>query len=136
MIQRMMVYKKRSEYACIEEIINRTDSHSKGVSEATNRVGELVTQLDIVVVEPASRNLSDAIEASDAGLGKEGSEEVANNSTNTVSSKDLCTQVRHRFAFRLKVTYIKGIIITEEELELGSKIAKGTAKDTEENSGS
>lgn len=49
--------------------------------------------------------------------GKDTSEEVANNTTNTVLSE-----------------HIKGLVNTDEELELGGKVADDTAADTEDDS--
>ena len=38
------------------------------------------------------------------------------------------------FVGKSKVTYIEAIIVVEEELELGSPVASGAAKDTESDS--
>lgn len=59
------------------------------VGKAGNRVSELVSELDVVVVEPASRNLGETVEASNASLGEEASEEVTNDTADTVSSENL-----------------------------------------------
>jgi hypothetical protein len=61
----------------------------EGVGKAGDRVSELVSKLDVVVVEPASRDLGEAVEASNASLGEEASEEVTNDTADTVSSEDL-----------------------------------------------
>lgn len=50
--------------------------HDEGVGETGGGVGELVSELDVVVVEPASGNYGDAIEAGDRGLGKETGEDL------------------------------------------------------------
>lgn len=44
---------------------------NKGVPETSGGVGELVGELDVVVVEPASGDVGDAIEACDTCLGEE-----------------------------------------------------------------
>jgi hypothetical protein len=49
----------------------------------------LDAELTVVVVEPASRNHSDAISASNACLSEETSKDVANNTANGVRCEDL-----------------------------------------------
>lgn len=44
--------------------------HDEGVGKTGGGVGELVSELDVVVVEPTAGNYGDAIEAGDGGLGK------------------------------------------------------------------
>lgn len=62
---------------------------SERVAEASDGVGELVGELDEVLVEPASRDFSEAIEAGDGGLGEDTSKQVAGDTTDSVGSKDL-----------------------------------------------
>lgn len=81
--------------------------HDEGVCEASGGVGKLVAKLDPVVVDPASIDGGQAIVESDALFGKETSQEVANNASDTVSSEDIET-----------------VVIAEDTLELGCKIAK------------
>lgn len=50
--------------------------HDEGVGKTGGRVGELVSELDVVVVEPTAGNYGDAIEAGDRGLGKETGEDL------------------------------------------------------------
>ena len=61
--------------------------HGEAVTETGRRVGELVRKLDVVMVEPASINLSDTIKAGDGCLAEEGGEELeTRNKTNEVSA--------------------------------------------------
>lgn len=39
--------------------------HDEGVGEAGDAVGELVAELDVIVVEPAARDLGEAVEVGD-----------------------------------------------------------------------
>lgn len=62
--------------------------HAEGIGETGDGVGELIAELNVVVVDPASWNF-EAIEGGDARLGEQGGEEVANDTTDTVRSEDL-----------------------------------------------
>ena len=55
-----------------------TYGHDEGVAEACGGVGDLVSELDVVVVDPAAVDDGDAVEASHARLGEETSKDVAN----------------------------------------------------------
>jgi hypothetical protein len=48
-----------------------------------------MAKLDVVVVQPTTRDDSDTIEPSDAGLREEACEDVANNTANGMSGEDL-----------------------------------------------
>lgn len=67
----------------------KTYGNTEGPGKASDRVGDLIGKLDVVVVEPASRNLSEPVEASNASLSEERSQQIADNTTDTVSGKDL-----------------------------------------------
>ena len=49
----------------------------------------MVAELDVVVVEPASGDDGDVVEACDRSLGKEAGEDVTDDSADAVRSKDL-----------------------------------------------
>ena len=109
----------------------------EGVGKAGDGVSELVGKLDVVVVEPSSRNLGEAVEARNASLGKETGQEVTNDTADAVSSEDLGRGVSSREPSEGgEETYIEGIIVAEHKLELGRKIADGAAKETEEDGSS
>ena len=63
--------------------------HDEGVAKACARIGELVAELDVVVVEPASGDDGDVVEACDRSLGEEAGEDVTDDSADAVRSKDL-----------------------------------------------
>lgn len=63
--------------------------HDEGVAEACGGVGELVGELDVVVVEPAAWDDGDVVEPGDGGLCEEACEEVADDSANGVRGEDL-----------------------------------------------
>jgi hypothetical protein len=67
-----------------------------------------------MVIEPASGNRSDSVGGSNAGLCEKTSEEVANDSADCVGCED-----------------IKGIIVLEDELELGSEVANCASRNAE-----
>jgi hypothetical protein len=75
------------------------------VETARDGIRELVTELDPVAVDPSTWNLGETIEMSNVVGSEEGSEDVANKTTNGVLGKD-----------------IEGIINTKDELELGSVV--------------
>lgn len=60
----------------------------EGIGETGDRVGELVAQLDVVVIDPATWD-DGSIQSSNGGLGEEAGEEVTNDTTNSVRGKDL-----------------------------------------------
>lgn len=61
----------------------------QGPRETCKSVGDLVSKLDVVVVEPTSWDDCDAVKASDGSLCKESSEDAADESSNSVRSKDV-----------------------------------------------
>lgn len=68
---------------------NVTYGHDKGIGQARDRIGELVTQLDPVTVQPATCDDSNSVEAGDASLGKEGGQDIADDTANSMRSEDL-----------------------------------------------
>lgn len=66
-----------------------TYGHDEGVAHAGDGVGDLVAELDVVVVEPASGDGRGAVEAGDARLREEASKNVANQTANSVGCEDL-----------------------------------------------
>ncbi len=86
---------------------------TKGVETAGGRVSKLVTELDPVVVEPASRDLGEAIKMCYVVGSEEGCEDIANETTDGMFSED-----------------IERIINTEDELELGSVVGTCGTDDT------
>ena len=45
-----------------------TYGHDEGVTQTSHRVGKLIGKLDVVMIEPATGNVSDTIESSNASL--------------------------------------------------------------------
>lgn len=106
--------------------------HDERVGEAGDRVGELVAELDPVVVDPAAGDDGEAVEVGDVVTtkllifvhfvleggrslrGKEGSADVASNTTNSVDGKD-----------------IESVVDANQELELGGDVAYNTTDDAE-----
>ena len=73
---------------CAQE--KRTYGHDEGVGETRDGVSDLVAELDVVVVEPATGDGGKAaVEAGDARLGEETGEDVADDTTNRVRCEDL-----------------------------------------------
>ena len=62
----------------------KTHRKDEGITEAGGGVGNLVRQLDVVVIDPAAVNLGDAVEACHALLREQRGENVANHTANTV----------------------------------------------------
>ena len=91
---------------------------AKGVDTTRDGVSELVAELDPVLVEPSTWNLSEAIKMCYVISSEEGCEDVADETTNGMFSKD-----------------IKSIIDAEDELELGGIVA-GRASDNAVDDGS
>ena len=91
MIQRMIVCEDVSGCEPEGDAVGkgRTYSHDEGVAETRDGVGDLVAELDVVVVEPAAGNVCDAVEAGDALLREEAGEDVADHTANSVRRKDL-----------------------------------------------
>ena len=68
-----------------------TYGHNERVAKTCCRVRNLVPELDVVVVEPATGDGSEAtVEAGDARLGEETGQDVANDATNGMRREDLC----------------------------------------------
>ncbi|KAI3476989.1 hypothetical protein L1887_61419 [Cichorium endivia] len=88
----------------------------KAPAETRCRVGELVAELDPVVVDPSTGNGRRAVERRHAVVGEEGSKNVANHTADTVCRKD-----------------VERIVVAEQVLEARGKVAGGTADDTEGN---
>lgn len=91
--------------------------HDERVSKAGGGVGELISELDVVVIEPASRNDSEAVKGGNGALGKETGHNVSDHAPNCVGCK-----------------HIKAVVVVKQELELGGEIASGTSDDTERDS--
>jgi len=108
-----------AETAAGDEVHDPEDDggHDKRVGDTSARVGELMAKLDPVVVEPTSRDGGETVECGDGSLSKEAGADVADDTTNGVSSED-----------------IEAIIVVKEELELGCPIASSATKDTKGNS--
>lgn len=108
-----------AEAAAGDEVHDPEDDggHDEGVGDTGGGVGELVAELDPVVIEPASRDNGDAVKGSDGSLSEEGSADVADETTDGVSGED-----------------IEAIIVVEDELELGRPIASSAAKNAKGNS--
>ena len=66
-----------------------TYRHDKRVGESGDRISELIGKLDVMLVQPTPGDEGDPIESSDAGLREEASEEVTNNTANSVRSEYL-----------------------------------------------
>jgi hypothetical protein len=75
--------------------------HHEGVAETGRGVGELVGELDVVVVEPAAGDDGRTVVVRHRGLCEETGEEVANDATNSVRRKDL----RNKKYFELIVPF-------------------------------
>lgn len=91
---------------------------TEGVCETSNGVGKLVGKLNVVTVDPSTWNDSGAIEMSYVVRGKDTSQQVSDDSSNTVLSED-----------------IEGVVNVDEELELGGVVACGSSDNTVDNSG-
>jgi hypothetical protein len=86
---------------------------TEGVGEASNGVSKLVCKLNVMTVDPSTRDFGSAIEMGYVVRGEDTSQQVANNSANTMLSKD-----------------IKGVVDMDEELELGGIVACGSTDDS------
>lgn len=63
--------------------------HHEGVCHACCAVGDLVSELDVVVVDPATVDYEDSIVGGDGALREEGGEDVAEETTDGVGGEDL-----------------------------------------------
>jgi len=86
------------------------------VSKTSAATCELISELDIVVVQPSTRDHGEAIKMSYVVSSKESGQDVADETTNTMGSEN-----------------IDGIIDIHIVLEFGSEIADDTSNDTEDN---
>ena len=69
--------------------MGETHRHAERVRKASDRVCELISELNVIVVEPAARDLGRAVEPGDARLREEGSQDVAHDAADAVRSEDL-----------------------------------------------
>jgi hypothetical protein len=90
-------------------------SADEGVGAAGERVGQLVGELDPVVVDPAALNDGSVVEMGDVISGKEGGADVADEAADAMNGKD-----------------VQGVIDAEEELELGRVVGEGSAQGAED----
>lgn len=111
---------------------------NKGVGETGNTVGKLVSELNVVLVEPAAIDLAETIEVCDVvtriiyqykskvfgfiykngySRSEETGQQVANNTTNGVLSKD-----------------IEAFVNVDPELDLGGQIASNSSDNTKDHS--
>ena len=68
-----------------------TYGHDERISKTRGAVGDLVAELDVVVVKPATGDGGKAtVEAGNARLSEETGQDVANDATNGVRREDLC----------------------------------------------
>ena len=86
------------------------------VGEAGCAVGKLVAELDVVTVEPPTRDDGDAVKSGNVVGSEEGGEDVADDATDAVLGED-----------------VESVIDSDPELDLGGEIAAGGAYDTEDN---
>lgn len=89
MIQRMRVCKPTLVKAVSVARRRGTYGDDERVGEPSNGVSELVGELDVVVVKPASGDVGEAVEARNAPLSEEARQQVTNDTTDTVSGEDL-----------------------------------------------
>lgn len=112
--------------------------HDEGVGEAGDAVGELVGELDVVVVDPATVNDGGTVQSGDVvtvmkvsggflegDMGRRGKD---------IRSKDTSQQVTDNTANTVLSKHIERLIDAEHELELGSKVAADTADNTKDES--
>lgn len=88
------------------------------VGKTADGVGQLVSELDVVLVEPSSRNDGSAVKVRNVVSSKETSKEVPDETTNTVNSIN-----------------IKSIINAHDVLELGTVVASSSTDDTKDHGG-
>jgi hypothetical protein len=87
---------------------------SEGVSEDGAAAGELVSQLDPVVVDPTAWELGETVKSGDVVSGEETGENVSDEATNTVESEDVET-----------------VVNLDEVLEVEGKVAGSGGDDTD-----
>lgn len=89
----------------------------KRPSGGSDNLGELVTELNVVVVWPSTIDLG-TVESGDGSLSQESSHDGTDHTTYTVRGKD-----------------IESLVDTKQELELGSEITSGTGDESDSDSG-
>jgi len=88
--------------------------HDEGVGTCGDGVGDLVAELNPVVVEPSTWDLGDTVEARDGCLGEETGHDAADDTSNGVGRKD-----------------IERLVDSDEELDLGGKVTADTSDETD-----
>jgi len=88
---------------------------TKGIDHSADGIGKLVTKLDVVLVEPSTGDLGEAIKVRYVVGGEETGEDIADETANGVDGED-----------------IESIVNSEEELELGGIVGTSGANDTED----
>lgn len=113
------VFFRRAEGEAGNEVDGEEDDAraDEGVGEARDGVSKLVGNLDPVAVEPATGDLGETVEMRNVVGSEESSEQVADQTANSVHGED-----------------IESVIDFEKVLELGSVVAADTADNTEDNS--
>lgn len=114
-----LVLLARSEVAARDAVDGeqQDERNHKRPTETGSRVGKLITKLNPVLVDPTTRDRSGTVKRRNAVVGKDTSKQVAHNTTNTVSSKD-----------------VESIIVTEKVLETSGKVASRTTEHAKGNS--
>lgn len=93
------------------------------------------------MVQPASRDFSEAVEMSDTGLCENRRQQISDDAPDSMACKDLHTtrigseyqQKFDGFFFCEEWTHIEGIIIAGKELKLSREIAKCASHESEQN---
>ena len=137
MIHRMIVCRAVSHGASLGEW--GTYGHDERISKTRGAVSDLVAELDVVVVEPSTRDYGDAVKACNAALGKEAGENVADDAADSMGGKDLTKHVCCELMAqkrRRQHTHIETVVVAEQELELRGEVAHSACHETEENGSS
>ncbi len=121
-----------------------TYSDNEGVGHASGRVGDLVTELNPVMVEPTTFDHSNTIKPCNALLREEGSqdllvmeEKTSSESAGQVTRKRNGTSyVSNNTAHTVGGEDIETVVIVEIEFELSGKIANGSCHKKEAKGGS
>jgi hypothetical protein len=92
-----------------------TYRHDERVGKSRDEIRELMGKLDVMLVQPTTGNDGDPVESSDAGPREEAGEEFSDNTDNSIRNEDLNLSEQQE-SLEKKNAYIKGIIITKEEL--------------------
>lgn len=91
---------------------------AEGVCEAGNGVSKLVCKLDVVLVDPAARNLTSAIKSGYVVGSEQTGHQVSNDSTNAVNGE-----------------HIECVVDVDQVLDLGCEVTGDGADDTEDDGG-